>query len=49
MTRNFHRRHFMNKVKQAAHVGLVLATSAALCLVVALVWKACWTLILTPP
>lgn len=49
MTRNFHRRHFLNKVKHAAQVGFAIATSVALCLVVALVWKSCWTLILTPP
>lgn len=49
MTPKAHRRHWLAKIKQAAYVLLLLATSVALCLVVCVVWKICWTVILTPP
>lgn len=53
MTAKAHRRHrpkqLLAQVTHAARTLLLIATSLALCLVVTLVWKACWTVILTPP
>ena len=49
MTRNFHRRYWLNRIKHAAYVLLILATSVALCLLVCVVWRICWTVILCPP
>lgn len=53
MTAKAHRRHrlkqLLAQVTHAAKTLLLIATSLALCLVVTLVWKACWTVILTPP
>ena len=49
MTRLFHRAHALKKIKHTAYVLFVLAASVAVCLLVCIVWKICWTLILTPP
>lgn len=49
MTRNFHRRYWLNRMKHTAYVLFILAASVALCLLVCVVWKMCWTVILSPP
>lgn len=53
MTAKAHRRHRLKQltaqVTHAARTLILIATSLALTLVVTLVWKACWTVILTPP
>jgi len=49
MTRNAHRRHWLAKIKHTAYVLTILAAAAALCLLVCIVWKICWTIILCPP
>ena len=49
MTAKAHRRYRLNQIKHAAHVLITLATSVALCLLVCVIWRICWTVILTPP
>lgn len=53
MTAKAHRRHRLKRllahVTHAARTLILVATSLALCLLVTLVWKICWTVILTPP
>jgi hypothetical protein len=53
MTRKAHQRYHakrrLGQIKHAAEVLLVLAASAAVCLLVCVVWRICWTVILCPP
>ena len=49
MTLKAHRLHALKKMKHAAYVLFILATSVALCLLVCVVWRICWTVILCPP
>ena len=53
MTAKAHRRHRLKQltapVTHAARTLILIATSLALTLLVCIVWKACWTVILTPP
>lgn len=53
MTAKAHRRHRLKQltaqVTHAARTLILIATSLAITLLVCIVWKACWTLILTPP
>ena len=53
MTAKAHRRHrlkcLLAQVTHAARTLLLIATSLALCLLVCIIWKICWTVILTPP
>jgi hypothetical protein len=49
MTRAAHRRYWLAQIKHTAYVLTILAASAALCLLVCIVWKICWTIILCPP
>jgi hypothetical protein len=49
MTRNAHRRYWIKRVRHTAYVLFILATSVAVCLLVCIVWRICWTTILIPP
>jgi hypothetical protein len=49
MTPKAHRRHKLDQIKHTAYVLFILAASVAVCLLVCVVWKICWTVILCPP
>ncbi len=53
MTAKAHRRHrlrqLLARLTHAARTLILIATSLALTVLVCIVWKTCWTLILTPP